>query len=141
MAAPKRLLTVSMHIEGPWLSTTGKRKGKAKHRNADAARRAREQETAWKELLARHGAEQEDRKKARAVKAAPLSASYLSYPPGREPKQHIPSKDTGVGIAAKAEEKVYTGTKILGIATMHKSNAVPVFSAEDAVEISKMRRG
>jgi hypothetical protein len=37
--------------------------------------------------------------------------------------------------------KVYTGTKVLGIATMHKSNAVPVFAAEDAVEISRMRRG
>jgi hypothetical protein len=28
----------------------------------------------------------------------------------------------------------------LGIATMHKSNAVPVFSDEQAVDISKMRR-
>lgn len=128
-------------MEGPWLSTTGKRKGRAKHRNADAARAARQQEESWKELLKRHGVEQEERKKAKAVKAAPLSASYLSYPPGREPKQHIPSKDTGVGIAAKAADKVYTGNNILGIATMHKSNAVPVFSTEDAVEISKMRRG
>lgn len=130
-----------MHIEGPWLSTTGKKKGKQKFRNADSARKAREQEESWQELLKRHGAEQEERKKSRAVKAAPLSASYLSYPPGREPKQHIPSKDTGVGIAAKSADKVYTGNNILGIATMHKSNAVPVFSAEDAVEISKMRRG
>lgn len=130
-----------MHIEGPWLSTTGKKKGKQKFRNADSARKAREQEESWKELLKRHGAEQEERKKSRAVKAAPLNASYLSYPPGREPKQHIPSKDTGVGIAAKTADKVYTGNNILGIATMHKSNAVPVFSAEDAVEISKMRRG
>jgi hypothetical protein len=37
--------------------------------------------------------------------------------------------------------KVYTGTKVKGIATMHKSNAVPVFSDEEAIEISKMRRG
>jgi hypothetical protein len=37
--------------------------------------------------------------------------------------------------------KVYTGTKVKGIATMHKSNAVPVFSDEEAVEISRMRRG
>ena len=132
---------MSMHIEGPWLSTTGKRKGKQKFRNADQARLAREQEESWKELLKRHGVEQEQRKQKRAEKAPQLSASYLSYPPGREPKQHIPSKDTGVGIAAKAPDKVYTGTNMLGIATMHKSNSVPVFSAEDAVEISKMRRG
>jgi hypothetical protein len=40
----------------------------------------------------------------------------------------------------KVEDKQYTGTKIKGIGTMHKSNAVPVFSDEEAVEISKMRR-
>lgn len=132
---------MTMHIEGPWLSTTGKKKGKQKFRNAESAQKARQQKDSWQELLKRHGVEQEERKKSQAAKAAPLSASYLSYPPGREPKQHIPSKDTGVGIAAKAADKVYTGTNIVGIATMHKSNAVPVFSAEDAVEISKMRRG
>ena len=37
--------------------------------------------------------------------------------------------------------KKYTGTAIVGIATLHKSVAVPVFSKEDAVDISKMRRG
>lgn len=37
--------------------------------------------------------------------------------------------------------RVYTGVKLLGIATMHKSNAVPVFSEEEAVELAKMRRG
>lgn len=132
---------MTMHLEGPWLSTTGKKKGKQKFRNAEAARKAREMKESWEDLMKRHGAEQEDRKRNRAAKAAPLSASYLSYPPGREPKQHIPSKDTGVGIAARAADKVYTGNNIVGIATMHKSNAVPVFSAEDAIEISKMRRG
>jgi len=34
----------------------------------------------------------------------------------------------------------YTGDKMLGIATMHKSNSVPVFSSEEAINISKMRR-
>lgn len=32
----------------------------------------------------------------------------------------------------------YTGNKMIGIATMHKSNAVPVFSTEAAEDISKM---
>jgi hypothetical protein len=39
-----------------------------------------------------------------------------------------------------APAKIYTGTKVMGIATMHKSNAVPVFSDEEAVDIAKMRR-
>jgi hypothetical protein len=34
----------------------------------------------------------------------------------------------------------YTGTKILGIGTLHKSNAVPVFSDEEAIAIATMRR-
>ena len=46
------------------------------------------------------------------------------------------------GIAPKASVNVYSGErKLLGIATMHKSNMVPVFSKEDAESISKMRRG
>jgi hypothetical protein len=37
---------------------------------------------------------------------------------------------------------VYSGErKLLGIATMHKSNMVPVFSSEEATEIARMRRG
>ena len=63
----------------------------------------------------------------------------LSVPAGRETR-HIPSLNTGDIAATKAEAKVYTGDKVLGIATLHKSNAVPVFSSQEAVEISSMRR-
>ena len=131
---------MSMHIEGPWLSTTGKRKGKPKFRNAEAARRARELEESWKELKKRHGVEQDERKKNRALAAPALSKTY-EVPTYRNTTAHIKSLNSGAGVATKAPEKVYTGDKIVGIATMHKSNAVPVFSAEDAVEISRMRRG
>lgn len=34
----------------------------------------------------------------------------------------------------------YSGTLIIGIATTHKSNAVPVLNKDHAVEISSMRR-
>ena len=40
----------------------------------------------------------------------------------------------------KRESVKYTGTLVKGIATMHKSNAVPVTSGEQAIEISSMRR-
>lgn len=129
---------MTMHLEGPWLSTTGKKKGKKKFRNADAAQKARQQEESWNNLLKKWGAEIEEKKKSRAM-AAP---AYKAPPPYRRETPHIPSlnSDNSCGVATKAPEKVYTGTNIVGIATMHKSNAVPVFSAEDAVEISKMRR-
>jgi hypothetical protein len=131
-----------MHLEGPWLSTTGKKKGKQKFASAEHARKAREQEESWKDLLKRQGIEAEERKRTRAMSAGNLSSSgySLRIPEGRNTTAHIPSRDSGGGNATLPPPKVYTGTKVLGIATMHKSNAVPVFSDEQAVDISKMRR-
>ena len=40
----------------------------------------------------------------------------------------------------KQEPMKYTGTLVKGIATMHKSNAVPVISQQEAEDIAKMRR-
>ena len=45
------------------------------------------------------------------------------------------------GDCSRKENPVYTGTLVKGIATMHKSNAVPVISQQEAEDISKMRRG
>ena len=129
---------MTMHLEGPWLSLGGKRKGKVKFRNAEEAKRARDLEESWSELLKRQGIEAEEKKRAKALKAPTLTYK-LSAPPGRE-TQKINSLSTPGGSTA-AVHKVYTGDKIIGIATMHKSNAVPVFSDEQAVEISRMRRG
>jgi hypothetical protein len=128
---------MSMHLEGPWLSTTGKKKGKTKFRNADEARKSRELDESWKELQKRWEVEAEDKKRKRALSAETLSYK-LSVPANRSTK-HIPSRDTG-GNATLAPAKVYTGTMVKGIATMHKSNAVPVFSDEEAIDISRMRR-
>jgi hypothetical protein len=49
--------------------------------------------------------------------------------------------DTGAGVAVKKEVQQYTGDAMIGIGQLHKSNAIPVFSKEDAIDISKMRRG
>ena len=117
----------------------GKRKGKVKFRNSDEARKARELDADWKDLQKKWGVEQDEKKRSRAMKAAPLTYK-LSAPVGRTTSNHIPSRVTEGGSTA-AVTKVYTGDKIIGIATMHKSNAVPVFSDEEAVEISRMRRG
>ena len=129
---------MSMHLCGPALTTTGKKKGKVKFRNAEEARKHRELDAEWKDLLKRQGIEQEDRKRRRAMAAEPL-VYKLETPIGRTNTKHIPSRDTG-GVAVLPAPKVYTGTKVKGIATMHKSNAVPVFSDEEAIDISKMRR-
>lgn len=55
--------------------------------------------------------------------------------------EKIPSKVTPGGSTAKKESTRYTGTLIVGIATMHKSNAVPILNEQEAIEVSSMRRG
>jgi hypothetical protein len=130
---------MSMHLHHPSLSLNGKKRGRVKFRNADEARKARELDASWKELQKKWEVDAEEKKRKRAMKAEPL-VYKLSAPAGRSTTHHIPSVNTG-GNATLAAPKVYTGTKVKGIATMHKSNAVPVFSDEEAIEISRMRRG
>ena len=130
-----------MHLVGPWLSTTGKKKGKRKFRNAEEARKARELDESWKDLLKRQGIEAEEKKRKRALSAEPLKGNYSLTIPADRSTAHLKSKGDFTGNATMPTPKVYTGTKVKGIATMHKSNAVPVFSDEEAIEISKMRRG
>ena len=129
---------MSMHLEGPWLSTTGKKKGKQKFASAEHARKARDLDASWKELQKKWGVEAEDRKRNRALSAEPLVTSAKVYI--RDTGPRLPSRGDGMGVAVKKEAPVYTGTKIKGIGTMHKSNAVPIFSDEEAVAISSMRR-
>ena len=127
-----------MHLVGPALTMTGKRKGKFKFRNAEEARKARELDNSWKELQKKWEVQEEDKKRKRALKAEPLIYK-LSVPAGRS-TSHIPSRNTGDGIANTKQIPKYTGTKIIGIGTLHKSNGIPIFSQEEAEDLSKMRR-
>ena len=130
---------MTMHLCGPALTTTGKRKGKIKFRNADEAKKARELDASWRQLKADWGVEAEEKNRRRAMRAEPLAYS-LTAPPGRE-TQRIDSRDTGhTGAVRSRDIPQYTGTKVKGIGTMHKSNAVPIFSDEEAVAIATMRR-
>ena len=136
---------MTMHLEGPWLTTTGKiRSRRRKYHSAEAARQDRELQAEWQQRQAEWNkltpkfAGQRNHGKA----SQPLARTRVSpqYPPGREP-QMIPSREDTTGVvAARPAEKVYTGTKIKGIGTMHKSNAVPIFSDDEAQDIAHMRR-
>jgi len=129
---------MTMHLHHPSLSLNGKKKGKVKFRNAEEARKARELEASWKELQKKWNIEAEDKKRRRAMDAETLSYR-LTTPVGRTNTHHIPSRgDTGVAVLKPAP--IYTGTKVKGIGTLHKSNAVPIFSDEEAIDISRMRR-
>ena len=63
----------------------------------------------------------------------------FTVPAGRE-SPPIASLDTGFIACTKTFGNSYTGDKIKGIGTMHKSNAVPVFSDNEAKDLASMRR-
>lgn len=58
----------------------------------------------------------------------------------RERYPSVPMSSADNGSCRKVEPQKYTGTLVKGIATMHKSNAVPVIDQKHAEEISRMAR-
>jgi len=123
-----------MHLEGPWLTTTGKRRTKPKFASAEHKRQAEAQTAAWELLKQKHAPKKPVFSKVFTNSKMPKIVIPRST-------DHIPSLNSGQGIAARAPDKVYTGNAVVGISTLHKSNGVPVFSKEEAIDISKMRRG
>lgn len=75
------------------------------------------------------------RGRGKATTKSPLEATTY-----RRPSPQVPSGDQYDTFSAPKREMKYTGDKLMGIATMHKSNMVPVFKQEDAEDISRMRR-
>lgn len=69
-----------------------------------------------------------------------MSVSPAMGTPRVQHSVDLPSLVTPGGDTALKQSKQYTGHNMLGIATMHKSNAVPVFSDQSAKDISQMRR-
>lgn len=67
---------------------------------------------------------------------AVVTAPYIR--PTERPASLRPAHDCW---AAKSDVAKYSGTECIGIAAMHKSNLVPVFSAQEATDTAKMRRG
>ena len=76
----------------------------------------------------------------------------VGYKGGGGSVHKVPDYETPVPNLAKCSNivtytphsrvrKKYTGDEIIGIAVMHKSNAVPIRSKKTAEEVAKMRRG
>lgn len=106
---------------------------KMKFRSAEEKRKFLENQKSWEELKAKYEPKQ------RLVSPTTLSGYSLSAPPGRECVA-VPSLNSGLGVATRTEPLKYTGDKIIGIGTMHKSNMVPIFSDTEAKDLSTMRR-
>jgi hypothetical protein len=123
-----------MHMEGPWLSMTGKRRGKKKWASAEHKQQAELLDAEWQKLKERYTPK---------TQTKIGRSSYVPPKPMRRDAEQprIPSLDTGVKGAVNVRMPMqYTGDKIVGIGTMHKSNAVPIFTDQEAKDISSMRR-
>lgn len=124
-----------MHLVGPYLSTTGKRKGKQKFRSAAEAKRARELESDWNALKTKWGVPSKSKSKTTVVDLPTTAKSYI-----RTTDRPNSLNSWNVGAVTSKQTQQYTGTNIVGIGTLHKSNAVPIFSNQEAEDIAKMRR-
>lgn len=129
---------MTMHLAHPALSTTGRRRGKQKWASAEHKRQAEQLDAEWKNLQKKWGADAEERQRTRALKAKPFVPKVN---PRLAELRTVPSvSDTHTGAVTIKQTPRYTGDNIVGIGTMHKSNAVPIFSDQEARDISSMRR-
>lgn len=112
---------------------------KRKKLNAEQRQLAAE----WLVLKAKNSKPLERGAIAKAIKASAgakvSKIPKLFIPTDRDPRG-VSSVDSGKGDTALVERKHYTGDKVLGLSTLHKSNMVPIFNFEDARDIAKMRR-
>jgi len=94
-----------------------------------------------KQRAAREALLKEQRAIKRSLKQSQTQPLSLNMTYARK-TEHIPSLPfTGDPCTKPIEGKQYTGSKMIGIGTLHKSNAVPIFSSDDAKEQARMRRG
>ena len=129
---------MSMHLVGPYMTTTSYKKRKAKNKT----KKMLEAEAKHDKWLRKMNAHPEQIAKNKEKNA---NVSILSVPDYRSDSSAIPTSDViPGGSTAQKERQVYSGERqLLGVATMHKSNMVPVFAdkKQDAVDIANMRRG
>jgi hypothetical protein len=74
-------------------------------------------------------------------KSTKLKTEYSLSTNYRGSENKVQSVEFTGGACSKKVDKKYTGTLVVGISTMHKSNAVPIINQQQAEEIAKMRRG
>ncbi len=126
---------MSMHLVGPYMTTTSYKKRKAKKKTQKQIE-ADAKHDKWLRKMNAHP-EQIARNKEKNA-----NISILSVPDYSSSGNAIPTSDViPGGSTAPKERLVYSGERrLLGVATMHKSNMVPVFDSKDAKDIAKMRR-
>jgi hypothetical protein len=118
---------MSMSLVGPYLTTTNYKKRKQK----GLTKRDRQAKIEHEQWLAKMGITDKPKQ------------DYRAPMPDYKTRDTAPLSNNIAGHGPAKESMVYSGERrLLGIATMHKSNMVPVFAdkKEDAKDIAAMRR-
>ena len=124
---------MTMQMVGPYLTTT-RYNSKKKKPNAKQLK-AQAEHDKW---LRKNGVHP-DQLAARKHKGVSIN----SIPDYKKGARGLPTSDKICGHGPAKEGNTYSGERqLLGIATMHKSNMVPIFAdkKEDAKDIASMRR-
>lgn len=106
---------------------------KPKKRKMTAKTRQLQKE--WNELLEKYGVDKKPPKKTFTT----LQPQKTFRRPGSD-NSHIPSVDSGNGNGFLKSTNQYTGEAMIGIGTLHKSNAIPIFNEQEAKDQASMRR-
>lgn len=142
---------MTMHLVGPYMTTTNYKKRKQK-KLTDNQRLKLEQE--WRAYNKRmrqqncHSAQFEQFEQYLSYlrgEHKPRQTKFEKYVPSqtyRRETPNYPSLSNSIdGFAPRKESQQYTGDLIVGIGTMHKSNAVPIMrGTNEAKDLANMRR-
>ena len=126
-----------MHLLPVYYSTTNTRKRKQKKKSASVLEAERKHAKFLKKMGVSGPKETKPKRSLAQSGSAPaLGAGGQKFESSNSDQFYNPSM-------AKPKPNIYSGErKLIGIATMHKSNSVPIFedNKELATEIARMRR-
>ena len=125
---------MTMHLLPAYWTTNNHKKRKKRK----VSKRMEQELIQHEKFLKKHGVSREQLAEKKANRSSTAEKiSTTSFAP-----EKVSLSNNVAGIAAKREPNKYTGKrKLLGVATMHKSNMVPVWDEDSAIEIARMRRG
>jgi len=119
---------MSMHLVRGMSSLNTK---KRKHKNAPGIKKALEEHNKWLRKMGVHPDQLKTKEKS----------SGSNIPNYAETRGGIQTSDRIVPIQGKRDAQEYSGDYIIGLATLHKSNTVPVGRGDNPEIYAKMRRG
>ena len=105
-------------------------------------KKQRELKAAWDKICAANSKPLERGAKAKAMQVNSVKPSKMPklVIPQERNSRTIASFDSGKGSTPQRADKIYTGSKMLGIGVLHKSNGIPIFNHDAVEDLAKMRR-